>query len=284
MRLTDFRADALSAGLAAAVRHLAFLRDEGLLANDGHAAAEANLQAVPGLAEAAADADLVQECASERYEVKLPLFDALEACCRADAVLARSTSGLLMSRLQEGRAHPERMLVAHPFNPPHLVPLVELVGGPATSAPVIEAMRVFYEGLGKVPVVLRKEVPGHVANRLAAALWREAVDLVDRGVASVEDVDKALRAGPGLRWALMGQHLIYHLGGGSGGYDAFIRTIGASFAAYYDGMATWREMPPSAHSAVVEGVEQEVKGRSLQDLAAWRDQRLARLLKALQEP
>jgi len=131
--------------------------------------------------------------------------------------------------------------------------------------------------------MLKKEVPGHIANRLAAALWREAIDLVAQGVASVEDVDAALRAGPGLRWAIMGQHMIYHLGGGSGGYEAFIEHIGKAFEEYWRTMPTWTSIPDDAKKAIVAGVDKAVGQRTLADIASERDRKLAAILSALGE-
>src|SRR6185437_2876571 len=138
-----------------------------------------------------------------------------------DAVLASSSSGLLISRLQSACRHPGRCVIGHPFNPPHLIPLVEVVGGAETSPETIERAMAFYAGLGKKPIHIRKEVAGHLANRLQAALWREAVHLVAEGVADVADVDAAIAYGPGLRWAIMGPHLTFHLAGGVGGIEHF---------------------------------------------------------------
>jgi 3-hydroxybutyryl-CoA dehydrogenase len=151
------------------------------------------------------DVQLVQESVAENYEIKQQVFKELDSYTQPDAILASSSSGLLMTPIQQVTNHPGRCLIAHPFNPPHLIPLVELVPGDKTDELTVLRMKDFYEKLGKVPVVLKKAVPGHIANRLALALWREAVDLVIQGIASVEDVDKAVSAGPGLRWAVMGR-------------------------------------------------------------------------------
>src|SRR5215469_11715543 len=146
-------------------------------------------------------ADFVQESGPERESVKIPHFQRLDGALPAETVIATSSSGLLVSRLQEGCRHPARCLVGHPFNPPHLIPLVEVVGGAKTSPVAIERAMAFYEAVGKKPIHIRKEVKGHIANRLQAALWREAAHLVAEGVASVADVDAAIAYGPGLRWA-----------------------------------------------------------------------------------
>jgi len=252
-----------------------------MLSSAGAKDAKARIRQSDNLEETLAGADLVQESVKEDYDTKTDLFREIEALIRPGAVIASSSSGLLMTRMQSVLKHPERSLIAHPFNPPHLVPLVELVPGDKTDPDVVESARGFFEGLGKVPVVLKKEVPGHIANRLAAALWRESIDLVASGVASVEDVDKALRAGPGLRWALMGQHLIYHLGGGEGGYRHMINHIGKSFNAYWETMPTWTQIPEAAKEQIIRGIEESVGDRSVQELSEERDRNLARILKAL---
>lgn len=280
--ITDSDAAMLERGLARAKGNLNFLCDKDLIDADTCRGALARLRACPDLATAAGGAQFVHEAVAENYEAKKQIFGDLDRLTPPATVLASSSSGLLMTEIQQVMEHPGRALIAHPFNPPHLVPLVELVGGEQTDPAVLQRARNFFESLGKVPVMLKKEVPGHIANRLAAALWREAIDLVASGVASVEDVDKALHAGPGIRWAFMGQHLIYHLGGGEGGYEAFIRHIGKAFEHYYEGMAAWTEIPENAKQAVIDGVREEVGDRSLDELAAWRDDRLVKLLKTLE--
>ena len=261
--------------------HLSSLARCGLLTPDACTRAGQQIEAAASIEEVAQGADFVHEAATETYEVKQPIFARLDECSPADVLLASSSSGLLTTRIQQSMSHPHRALIAHPFNPPHLIPLVELVAGDHTDPRAVEVAHAFFTGLGKIPVVLRREVPGHVANRLAAALWREALDLVAGGVASVEDVDKALCAGPGLRWALMGQHLIFHLGGGQGGYAGFIDHIGESWTALWEDMPTWTRIPPEARAEAVAGVEQEVGDQDLSELAAWRDGKLAELIKVI---
>ena len=282
VRMFDVDGATLERGLAAARSNLDALGAFGLAGEADVAAAKERLRPAGSVAEVACDVDYVQESVIERYEVKKEVFAEMDRASSPETVIASSTSGLLMTEIQKAMARPERALIAHPFNPPHLLPLVELVPGERTSATVVTSVRELFERLGKTPVALRKEVPGHIANRLAAALWREAIDLVHSGVATVEDVDRALHAGPGIRWALMGQHMIYHVGGGEAGYRGFIEHIGATFEAYWRSMASWTEIPPEAKEAVVAGVEEAAKGRSLADLAAWRDEKLAAILKALQ--
>lgn len=232
----------------------------------------------PDPARAAQGADFVQESAPERYEAKRPLLQAVAAALPAEVVIASSTSGLLASRLSEGCAHPERVLIGHPFNPPHLIPLVEVVGPHASPAAIAAAMA-FYRSVGKRPIEIRKEVPGHVANRLQAAMWREAVHLVAEGVASVADVDAAVSEGPGLRWALMGPTLTFHLAGGEGGMAHFLHHLLPAMQGWWDTLGR-PEVTPELQQRLVEGVAEEAAGRSVADLARWRDEALVRLIAA----
>ena len=281
VRLFDCVAAAQEQGLETARDHLQTLVRHGLLSREAGERAAQHLVSAETLEELCPKVAFVHEAATESYEVKQELFVRLDALTPPEVVLASSSSGLLVTRLQQHLRHPHRVLIAHPFNPPHLVPLIELVRGERTDDGVLHQVHAFFTRLGKIPVVLQKEVPGHIANRLAAALWREALDLVARGVASVEDVDKALYAGPGLRWALMGQHLIYHLGGGEGGYAGFIDHIGKGWSALWEDMPTWTEIPEEASTAAVAGVQEAIGQRDLSDLVAWRDQKLAALVKAI---
>ncbi len=222
-------------------------------------------------------AQFVQENAPERYEVKNALLPKIDAVLPSEVVIASSTSGLLVSRLSEGCRHPERVVIGHPFNPPHLIPLVEVVGGPTASPEAVDAAMAFYKAIGKHPILLNKEVPGHVANRLQAALWREAIHLVDQGVASVADIDAAVSQGPGLRWALMGQHMIFHLGGGQGGLAHFMHHLLPAVETWWDDLGT-PKVDEALQRKLVEGVIAEADGRSLADLAAERDTLLAEIL------
>jgi len=270
-------------GLRMAKDYLEVLRVRGLLPDKDYKKAIADTTVVNDLTEAVKDVQLVQESTAENYEVKHQVFKVMDAETSPDVILASSSSGLLMTEIQKATQHPERCLIAHPFNPPHLILLVELVPGEQTDDNAISKMKTFFEDLGKVPVVLKKEAPGHIANRLAAALWREATDIVLKGIASVEDVDKALFAGPGIRWAFMGQHLIYHLGGGEGGIEQFIDHLGPAFEQWWKSMDTWTSLPPEAKNILAEGVKEELRGKSLTEMTQWRDDTLIKLLKLIQE-
>jgi carnitine 3-dehydrogenase len=259
----------------------AFLAEAGLADSAAYERGINALAASPNIEELVCDADFIQESVTESYDVKKAILGPTSEASPSEAIIASSSSGLLMTELQKVIKHPERSVIAHPFNPPHLVPLVELAPGEQTSQQTVQTARAFFESIGKVPVVLNKEVPGHIANRLSAALWREAVDLVASGVASVDEVDKALHAGPGLRWAILGQHMIYHLGGGAGGYRNFIDHIGSTFSEYWKTMPTWTEIPEPAKEQIVQGVVEAQGKRTLAEMSQWRDQKLVKLVKAI---
>ncbi len=279
--LFDADASARQAGIERTQAFLTFLRDHALLDAVGHDRAVAGVTAADNLSEAVEGAHLIQESVSEHYDVKKDVFRQIDRAAAPDAILASSSSGLLISELQTVMERPERSLIAHPFNPPHLIPLVELVPGKQTAPTVLAEAKAWFESLGKVPVVLNQEIPGHIANRLQAAVWREATDLVLKGVASVADVDKAIAAGPGLRWALLGPHMIFHLAGGPGGMKDFVGHVGGSFDKLWDDMASWTSPPAETVDALVSGVQEEAGDRSLQEIACWRDEKIVQLLKAI---
>jgi carnitine 3-dehydrogenase len=183
------------------------------------------------LGQALATADLVQENGPERPDFKIKLFAEMDEATPVDSIIASSSSGITPSVMQSACKHPERVIVGHPFNPPHIVPLVEVVGGTKTSPEAIQQAMRFYASIGKKPIHLRKELPGHVANRLQAALYREMLYLIEQGVLSVEETDTAVSYGPGLRWGVMGQSLQWHLGGGAGGIDHFMEQLMDPLAA-----------------------------------------------------
>ena len=232
------------------------------------------------LASALANVQFVQESAPEDKALKRVLYERFDAALPGDAIMASSTSGLLLSELQADRAGRARFVLGHPFNPPHLIPLVEVLGGAETAAEVVDWTLAFYDAHGKTAIRLNKEVPGHLVNRLQAALWREAVDAVTSGLATVEDVDKAIAYGPGLRWALMGPHQIFHLAGGSGGMPNFLEHFGPNIENWWHDMKDV-SLTPEVKTKLIEGVEVEAAGRSVQDLAAERDARLLDLLEIL---
>ncbi|MGO9567105.1 MAG: 3-hydroxyacyl-CoA dehydrogenase NAD-binding domain-containing protein [Desulfomonilaceae bacterium] len=281
VRMHDLDKSSQDRGVQKAKESLRVLEQYGLMDKSVLEHAMLNITAANDFGQLLEGAEYVQESVYENYEVKKSLFKQLGAISAPTTILASSSSGLLMSEIQGATKIPERCLIAHPFNPPHLIPLVELVPGRLTDLQLIEATKRFFEDLGKLPVVLKKEAPGHIANRLAAALWREAVNIVVQGIASVEDVDKALYAGPGIRWALMGEHLIYDLGGGEGGYGYLIDHIGKSFDAVWKDMATWTDIPDESKDMLVEGVKKSMGNRSFAEIVEWRDKKIVELVKVI---
>ena len=233
----------------------------------------------PKLEDAVVGADLVQENGPERIDFKRELYAKLDKLLPASTLIASSSSGLTMSEIQKACPdHPERCFIGHPFNPPHLIPLVELVSGAQTSAETIDRAAAFYDGLGKRTVRLKKEVPGHVANRLAAALLREVMYLVDEDVISVADVDAAVSYGPGLRWGVMGPMMLYHLGGGAGGIDHWFDQFTGPITAWW-GVLGNPKITPDLRAKVTAGVMDDVENRSIDTLEEQRDRELMGLLK-----
>ena len=241
-------------------------------------ASQSHLTFTGDLPTAMAGADLVQENGPERIDFKKKLYRQLDELLPADVIIASSSSGLTMSEIQSDcRLHPERCVIGHPFNPPHLVPLVEIVGGAKTSEATIERAAEFYTGLGKQAVRLRKEVPGHVANRLQAALAREVYYLVAEGVVSAADVDTALSWGPGLRWGIMGNMMLNHLGGGEGGIEHFFQQFTGPMTAWWKVLGQ-PVLTPEVQKTLIDSVHAEVGSRSVDDLAAERDEILLGLI------
>lgn len=223
-------------------------------------------------------ADFVQENGPERIDFKRTLYRQLDELLPAEVIIASSSSGLTMSEIQSDcRLHPERCVIGHPFNPPHLVPLVEIVGGARTSEATIERASEFYTTLGKKTVRLRKEVSGHVANRLQAALMREVYYLVADDVVSVTDVDRALCWGPGLRWGIMGQVLVNHLAGGEGGIEHFFDQFADPITAWWKALGS-PQLSPEVRRKLIDGLRAEVGSRSIAELATQRDEMLLGLL------
>jgi 3-hydroxyacyl-CoA dehydrogenase len=241
-------------------------------------ASQSKLSFTADLSTAVKGADLVQENGPERIEFKKKLYAQLDELLPADVIIASSSSGLTMSEIQSAcRSHPERCVIAHPFNPPHLVPLVEIVGGVKTSEETIQRVAEFYTALGKRTIRLHKEVPGHVANRLQSALSREVYHLVAEGVVSAADADTALSWGPGLRWGIMGSLLLNHLGGGQGGIEHFFEQFTGPMTAWWKVLGQ-PVLTPNVQKQLIDSVRAEVGSRSVDELAAERDEMLLQLI------
>ena len=241
-------------------------------------ASQSRLSFTADLPAALRTADFVQENGPERPDFKMKLFADMDAATPQDSLIASSSSGITPSVMQSQCKHPERILVGHPFNPPHLIPLVEVVGGTATSAEALQQAMKFYASIGKKPILLRKEMPGHVANRLQLALYREVLYLIEQDVLSVADADAAVSWGPGLRWALMGPSLQYHVSGGAGGIHHFLQGVFEGLQPVFKTLGDPR-ITPELKSAVAEGVLREAGPRSIEQLTNMENEQLVALLK-----
>lgn len=221
----------------------------------------------------------VQENATERLDAKIELMRRIDAATGQDVIIASSSSAISVTEIQRDCAYPERVVLGHPFNPPHLVPLIELAGGVRTEEDALVRAEHFYTRLGKVPVRLKKEIYGHIANRLQAAIFREAIHLLESGVASAEDIDRAVTEGPGLRWALMGPFLTYHLAGGDKGMQGFWNMFAPMQESLWAALGS--PVPDVGLQArVTDAVEHSYANVSIQALAYDRDSRLRRMLTA----
>jgi carnitine 3-dehydrogenase len=278
--LWDVDEAALQSALGRAAAAARFLADHELADRGRVEEGITRLSASADAREAFAGATHVQECVPEDLAVKREVFALVDSLVSPEALICSSSSGLSISQIQTAASRPERCLAAHPYNPPHLVPLVELAPGTLTAPETVLRARDFYSAVGKEPVVLSRDIPGYIANRISAALWREAVDLVVRGVASADDVDRAVCFGPGLRWAVMGPHLLYDLGGVEEGIRGHLRHLGAVKEGMLRDLATWTSFPDGCGQALADGLEAEKAGRSFDELSAERDALLAGYLAA----
>ena len=229
------------------------------------------------LSDALEGVDLVQENGPERPDFKIKLFADMDALTPETTILASSSSGIPIGISQSSCKHPERCVIGHPFNPPHLIPLVEVVGSEKTSSATIERAIAFYASIGKRPIHVRKEVVGHVANRLQAALYREVVYLIEQDVLSVSDADAAVSWGPGLRWGVMGPNLLFHLAGGQGGIHHFMEHLAGPMTTWWKDLGT-PEFTPELKEKISQGVLAEAAKQSINDLAEERDRLLLGLL------
>jgi 3-hydroxyacyl-CoA dehydrogenase len=236
------------------------------------------LEFTTDMRKALGNADLVQENGPERVDFKIKLYTEMDALTPPDSLIASSSSTLTMSVVQAKCEHPERCVIGHPFNPPHVIPLVEVVGGAKTSPAAIERALAFYKSIGKQAILLRKEVPGHVANRLQSALYREVLYLIEQGVLSVADADDAVSWGPGLRWGVMGPSLQFHLGGGAGGIQHFIEHLLPAMEPLWKVLGT-PGLTPEFKQRLADGVREEAAGRSVEQLAEAENEVIVGLLR-----
>lgn len=227
----------------------------------------------------------IVESGPEKYEVKWSIVNDVEKYASEDAIIASSTSGLLITEIAKNAKHPERFIGAHPYNPPHLIPLVEITKGEKTKDENVQLAYDLYKSIKKEPVILQKEALGFICNRIQMAVYREVSDLVMRGVCSIEDADKAVTYGPGIRWAIMGPSLVFELGGGQGHIDGLMNHLNDSIKLWLNDMADWKEFPEQFPEIAREGVEESLKnrpkeiGNTDESLAEYRDKMLIEILK-----
>ncbi|MHC8597457.1 3-hydroxyacyl-CoA dehydrogenase NAD-binding domain-containing protein [Arenicellales bacterium IMCC55707] len=231
---------------------------------------------------AVAQADFVQENVPEREDLKIAIHQEISENVRADVVIASSSSGLLPSRLQSQCKHPERLLIGHPFAPVYLLPLVEVVGSEQTSSDAVSRAGAFYRSIGMRPLHVRREIEAYIADRLQESLYREALHLIDQGVATVAEIDAAVTGGPGLRWAFMGTFLAWHLGGGPGGMRHTIEQFGPALELPWSHMKA-PELTDELKQRIVEGCEDESGDRVFSEMERRRDRCLVEIQKVLKE-
>ena len=246
---------------------------------------ESRISYTTSMEEAVKDVQFITESGPENYEVKQKMAEEMEKYTSSDTIIASSTSGLLVTEIAKNAKHPERFIGAHPYNPPHLIPLVELTRGEKTDDHVLEVVREFYQMIDKEPVVLQKEALGFICNRIQMAVYREVCNLVMKGVCTIEDADKAVTYGPGLRWAIMGPSLVFELGGGEGHIDGLMKHLNPSISLWLHDMADFKDFPEEFPEIARKGVEEALKNRPKeignddQSLAEYRDKMLISLLK-----
>lgn len=240
-------------------------------------ASQSRLSFTTDMQAALAEADFVQENGPERPDFKIKLYAEMDAVTPVDSIIASSSSGIMPSVMQQECKHPERILIGHPFNPPHIIPLVEVVGGAKTSEAALKQAMDFYDSIGKKSILLKKELPGHVANRLQTALYKEVLYLIQEDILSVEDADIAVTWGPGLRWGVMGPSLQFHLGGGASGIHHFVDHLMDPMAALMKVLGT-PEITPELKKTVVNGVLRMAGNRSVETLAQRENDELVSLI------
>ncbi len=282
--LQDVTETLLEKAMEGVKSNLIFLEAKNLLKQGEAEAALKRIKMSRLIGEAVRNADYVQESVPDDYDFKRQVFREMDVAAPDHAILASSSSGLLMTEIQKATTRPQRCVLVHPVLPVFLIPLVEIAGGEQTSHETLIASYDFMKRLGKIPVLLKREVAGYIVNRLQAALLREAIDLVDKDVVSAEDVDKAFCMGIGLRDPIVGPFLRIHLAGD--GVERFIENYSQSYRYRWETMETWTSIPPSAAKKVVRGVREMgiVRSRTLEEIKNWRDEMLVKLLNVLCKP
>ncbi|MEM1546234.1 MAG: 3-hydroxyacyl-CoA dehydrogenase NAD-binding domain-containing protein [Candidatus Methanomethylicia archaeon] len=279
VNLYDVDSDVLKRALQNIEYNLQTLSEAGIVDRDCIEGIMGRIKVYTDLAKSVRDADYIQESAPENLDLKKKLFIEISKNCPVHAIIASSSSTLPISKIAEGLEDPSRCIVVHPINPPHIIPLVELIPSPKTLSEVTQTVYNLCLRIGMMPIIVRKEVPGYVVNRLQFSILREAIDLVLKGVVSVEDIDKAISYGLGLRWALMGPFLVFHLTSVPGGIAATLSKYREAFEYVFRDLATWTEIPSEAYKALPEGLKMEIGSRDQYELIKWRDRKILEILK-----
>ena len=279
--LQDINKDILDNAVNVIHTNLIFHEKNNLLKSDEVEEALKRIELTTSLEHAVSDADYIQESVFDDLDLKHQVFKEIDAAAQDHAIIASSASGLLMTDIQKAATRPGRCVMVHPILPAHLIPLVEIGGGPDTLPKSLEIAGNFMKNLGKTIVVLKKEVPGYIVNRLQAAVLREAMDLLDKGVASAEDIDNAFCKGCGIRDPFIGPFLRAHLAGDN--IERFFENYDQSYRYRFESMETWTCFPPSAIKAVVKDVNKMpmVANKSIDELKAWRNDKLVRMLELI---
>ncbi len=281
--LQDVTEAVLEKSIKGVESNLRFLEAEKFLKRGEADAALERIKVDTSVRQAVRDADYIQESVPDNYDSKKKVFREMDAAAPSHAILASSSSGLLMTEIQKVTMKPQRCVLVHPALPVYLLPLVEIVGGERTDRDTPMTAYDFMKSLGKTPVLLKREVPGYIINRLQAALLREAIDLVDKGVASAEDVDTAFCMGIGLRDPIIGPFLRIHLAGD--GIELFFEKLSESYRNRWKTMETWTSIPPLAAKKVISGVKEMevIRTKTLEEIKSWRDEMLVKLLRLVQK-
>ena len=237
-----------------------------------------NFKYVTSIEEAVKDADLIQECATENYKIKTNLMNTISKAAKSNAIIASSSSGLLPTRIYSKCKNPERTMIAHPFNPVYLCPGVEIVAGKKTKKNFLNKANKFYKSISMNPIMVKKELPGYLADRLQEALWREALHIINDGYATTKDLDRAIEDGPGLRWSLMGTFLTFHLAGGKAGMKHMLKQFGPALKLPWTKLKA-PKLSKKLSARVIKGTKQQAKGKSVSSISNIRDEYLVNLQK-----
>lgn len=281
----DLKEEGLSLAKERVHNSLISLMNNNVLNEEKIKEIESRITYTTSLEEALKGSLFIAEAGPEKYEIKWSIVEEIEKYADPRAIISSSTSGLLITEIAKNAIHKERFIGGHPYNPPHLIPLVEITKGEFTSEENVKLAYEFYKKIKKEPVILQKEALGFICNRIQMAVYREVCELVMRGVCSIEDADKAVTFGPGIRWAIMGPSLVFELGGGQGHVDGLLNHLSSSINLWLNDMADWKELPPLFSQIARDGVEEALKNRTSEignddkSLAEYRDKMLIEILK-----